>query len=420
MAEYVNVHFALENLRNEAAAEGRDGPRVLVLGPSNAGKTSLVKLLTAYAIRLGRQPVVVNVDPEESILSLPGTLTATAFRTLLDVEEGWGSSPMSGPSANPVKLPLVYNYGLADPVADDRSASHYKAILSKLALAVAGRLTEDPSAKEAGVIIDTAGALANTTKPLAANIIQHVVSEFAVSHILILGSERLYSDLVRRFENRPTSSTSTSSETITVSKLSKSGGCVDRDGAFMRTYRAAQIRAYFFGTPHLSNGVSLAPRQQQVDFNQLAIYRLLIGNSGSAGAAAAAVSADLFRPGGQEDEDEDEDAGIYHLPGRHSLFAKPRTATAGGSSNSNSGSSIFQRLSSPTPALQSHILAVMNADPDAAAEDIQTSSVLGFLYVAEVDEARAKINLLSPVPGRIPRRAIVWSQSWPEEVVGIV
>ncbi|ERF68262.1 hypothetical protein EPUS_02718 [Endocarpon pusillum Z07020] len=405
MAEYVNVHFALETLRNEAQARGRDGPRVLVLGPSNAGKTSLLKTLTAYAIRLGRQPIIVNLDPEEGVLSLPGTLTAVAIRALLDVEEGWGSSPMSGPSAIPVKLPLVYNYGLSDPVADDKSAAHYKAVLSKLALAVSGRLSEDPLAKEAGVLIDTPGTLANTTKSLASNIIQHIVSEFSISHVLILGSERLYSDILRRFENKPTSSTTSNhhhNETITVAKLSKSGGCVDRDMAFMRAFRAAQIRAYFFGTGHLTNGITLSPRQQQVEFNQLAIYRLLIGDGDPTNAS---VSADLFRPGGQDDEN-DEDEDIYNPTTNHSLKSQHAAAAA---TESGDGT-IFQRLTSPTPALQSHILAIMNADPDATEEDIQTSGVIGFLYVAEVDEAR----------GRVPRRAIVWSRGWPEVVVGIV
>ena len=77
----------------------RNGPRVLILGPENAGKSSLVKLLTGYAIRIARQPVVVNLDPREGVMSVPGTLTATAFKTMMDVEEGWGSAPMSGPSA---------------------------------------------------------------------------------------------------------------------------------------------------------------------------------------------------------------------------------------------------------------------------------------------------------------------------------
>jgi polyribonucleotide 5'-hydroxyl-kinase len=419
MTEYVNVHFALETLRNEAQIQGRDGPRVLVLGPSNAGKTSLLKLLTAYATRLGRQPIVVNLDPEEGLLSLPGTLSAATIKTLLDVEAGWGTSPMSGPSPIPVKHPLVYNYALSDPIADDASASHYKSVLSKLALAVSGRLSSDPSTKSSGLLIDTPGTLANTTKPLAATLIAHIVSEFAVSHILILGSERLYSDMLRRFESTPTSSSSNSSSTntrhhpsnnefLTVSKLTKSGGCIDRDNAFMRAHRAAQTRAYFFGTT-TTNGITLSPRQQQVDFHNLAIYQLLIGEKS---AAENSVSVDHFRPGGQNDGGDDDDDDIYTAP----IDTTYNSHAAGAGSNGK----ILQRLTHPTPALQSHCLAVMNADPDAPEHEIQTSTVLGFLYVAEVDEARGKLGLLSPVPGRLMERALVWGRSWPEEVVGVV
>jgi polyribonucleotide 5'-hydroxyl-kinase len=439
MSEYVNVHFALETLRNEAQVQGKHGPRVLVLGPSNAGKTSLLKLLTAYATRLGRQPIVINLDPEEGMLSLPGTLSAAAIKTLLDVEAGWGSSPMSGPSPIPVKLPLVYNYALADPIDDDASASHYKCVVSKLALAVSGRLSEDTSTKSSGLLIDTPGTLANTTKPLAATIIQHIVSEFAVSHILVLGSERLYSDMLRRFESHPTSASSSSSssfssstrhhpnELLTVSKLSKSGGCIDRDNAFMRALRAAQTRAYFFGTSTTtqssslinsngsgsSSGINLSPRQQQVDFDQLAIYQLLPGDKA---ATANSLSADHFRPGGQDDDAGDDDDDPYTASPDHPTN-HPAVA---GSKASRSRPAILHRLHDPIPALQSHCLAVMNAAPDAAEREIHASSVLGFVYVAEVDVGKGRLALLTPVPGRVPDRALVWGPEWPEEVVGVV
>ena len=111
MVGYGNLHFALEKIREEAAVDGKDGPRVLVVGPENAGKTSLVKLLTAYATRCGHQPVAVNIDPKEGMLSIPGSLAAATFTSILDVEEGWGSSPTNGPSPVPVKLPLVYYFG---------------------------------------------------------------------------------------------------------------------------------------------------------------------------------------------------------------------------------------------------------------------------------------------------------------------
>lgn len=176
MVEYANVHFALETLRQEAKATGKDGPRVLVLGPENAGKTSLTKILTAYATKMERQPIVVNLNPAEGMLSVPGTLSATAFRTMIDVEEGWGNSPMSGPSPVPVKLPLVYFYPMQNPLESEGSV--YKPIVSRLALSVTARMAEDEDSRETGIIVDTPGALSQG-KPGSLEMINHIVTEFS-------------------------------------------------------------------------------------------------------------------------------------------------------------------------------------------------------------------------------------------------
>ena len=174
MVSYGNLHFAIEQIRDEAAVDGKDGPRVLVVGPENAGKTTLVKLLTAYATRCGHQPVAVNVDPKEGMLSIPGSLSAATFTSILDVEDGWGSSPTNGPSPVPVKLPLVYYLGLANP---EENTSAFKAITARLALSVINRLKDDSEAKEAGCLIDTPGVISQGRSGY--DMIQHVASEFS-------------------------------------------------------------------------------------------------------------------------------------------------------------------------------------------------------------------------------------------------
>ena len=174
MTMYTNLHFALERLRDQAFTNGSEGPRVLVLGPDNAGKTSLVKLLTAHATRAGRQPITVNLDPKEGMLSIPGTLSTAVFSSIVDVEEGWGSSPTNGPTLVPVKLPLVYFYGLANP---EEKIDLFKPLVRRLALSVASRLQEDPEARVTGCIIDTPGVISQGKGGY--EIIQHVVSEFS-------------------------------------------------------------------------------------------------------------------------------------------------------------------------------------------------------------------------------------------------
>ncbi len=184
MVSYANTHFALENLRHQTAASRKEGPRVLVVGPENAGKTSLVKILTGYATRIGRQPVVVNLDSREGMLSIPGSLSAAAFSSIVDVEEGWGSSPTSGPSPVPVKLPLVYYYGLPSP---EENSKMFKPIVTRLALAVMSRLQEDEDARETGCLVDTPGVISQGKGGY--DIIQHVVAEFSSMRLFSYGSQ---------------------------------------------------------------------------------------------------------------------------------------------------------------------------------------------------------------------------------------
>jgi polyribonucleotide 5'-hydroxyl-kinase len=174
MVPYVNTHFALEKLRDEAAQNKGEGPRVLVVGPNNAGKTSLVKILAGYAIRMERQPMVINTDNREGLLSIPGSLTATPFASIIDVEQGWGSSPTSGPSPVPVKLPLCYYYGLPSP---EDNTKMFKSVVTRLALAATSRLAADSAVKETGMIIDTPGVLSQGKEGY--DLISHIVMEFS-------------------------------------------------------------------------------------------------------------------------------------------------------------------------------------------------------------------------------------------------
>ncbi|KAE8149157.1 putative mRNA cleavage factor complex II protein Clp1 [Aspergillus avenaceus] len=434
MVEYANIHFALETLRQEAKATGKDGPRVLILGPENAGKTSVSKILTAYATKMERQPIVVNLDPNEGMLSVPGTLTATAFRTMIDVEDGWGSSPMSGPSAVPVKLPLVYFYPMQNPL--EAEGSVYRSIISRLALSVMGRMAEDEEARETGIIVDTPGILSQS-KAGALETINHIVTEFSITTILVTGSERLYSLMMRNYDNKPTSSASAvaSDERITVVKLSKSGGCVDRDAAFMKSVRESQIRTYFFGNPIPSTAsaalslsvssttnVTLSPHAQQLDFNSLSVYNYTIASleeDEDEYDPSQFGASDAFLPGGSTDaetsttQQQEESARVTPLPGIASTI---ESATPGAAANVP-----LKKLTPPAPsALANTLLAITHASPTASPAEVRDASIMGFLYVADVDNEKGKIRILAPVGGRVPPRAIVWGKKWPDEVVGLV
>ena len=402
MHEYINAHFALDHMREKAKAGMGPAPRLLILGPEDAGKTTLAKTLTGYALRSERSPIVINLDVREGLMSIPGTLTATTFKTLIDVEEGWGTAPMSGPNGSiPVKLPLVYYYGHEDPA--HKEGKSYRSQLSRLALAVSGRESQDADARYSGIIVDTPGSLSSTKAgPVNTEILNHIVSEFSINCIACLGSERLYADIAKRFDGQPVSGNTATTyppPNIAVITLTKSGGCVDRDPAYMAALRASQMRTYFYGNPQLTNGVPLHPRQQQVDFSNLTVWQRIGSFADGALASSAAVDPDEFLPG--------------------DFAPEPTSATQ--SSVPLPPGQLFERITTPQPAMRSCVLALLHAQPDAAQEALRDAEVYGFVYVTDVDEARGKISLLSPMIGRVPPVpcAMVWA-GWPEGVLGLV
>ncbi|GKT93303.1 pre-mRNA cleavage complex II protein Clp1 [Colletotrichum tofieldiae] len=248
----LNLHFQLTAMRQRAATERREGPRIAICGPPTTGKTSLVRTLTSYATRVGAQPLVVNTDPKEGMLSLPGTLSASVVGTVLDVEavDGWGTTPTSGPSQVPVKLPLVYYYGHASAEEDQKK---YQELVSKMAATVTSRLGQDPEVRSSGMIIDTP-AMAEKGN-VGIDVLAHVVDELSGTVFHLLLPREQYSILL----------------------LDKSEGVVERDVGFMQQACEASIKEYFFG----SIGQTLSPATQQVDFDSLAIFRIdsMYGNA---------------------------------------------------------------------------------------------------------------------------------------------
>lgn len=286
LVSYLNLHFKLEGMRSAAATAQKTGqatttttmgPRVMVVGPPCAGKSTLVRTLAGWATRMGRQPIAVNTDPREGMLSLPGTLSAAVLATISDLTNDWGiagSTPMSGPSAVPVKLPLAYHYGLASPDANPRL---YRGVCGALAAAATARLAEeegDPDVRASGVLIDTPGVVPGADDDKSRyDHLAHIAAEFSVNVIVVLGSERVAAEMTRRFGvggGGGQQTTTTLGEPIAVVALERSGGVVERDAAFMQAVRERAIREYFFGD-HRS---TLSPFTQQVDFDALSVWRV--------------------------------------------------------------------------------------------------------------------------------------------------
>nr|POE72088.1 mrna cleavage and polyadenylation factor clp1 [Quercus suber] len=377
--EWLSLHGMLESARDEPQHEG---PRILVVGPDHVGKSSLIRTVAAWAAKVGRTPTVVNLDPREGVLAPPGSLTAMIVSSQVDVEHGFGISGISGPSAAPQKAPLVYSYPYFSPLA---KPDVFKSIVTRMAVSVTTKLEENPQAKQGGIFIDTPGTLNDPKSNY--ELLNHIIAEFSITLVLAIGSERLFNDLLRRY----TSGVRPSEDPVTILRLTKPSGSVERDAAFLKSARTQQIRQYFFGTPK----EPLNPHSHAIGFAELAIFRAKTASSTSTSTQGQAYGTD------QNEDDDDDDI--------------PYASRAGGAPPSNVS---FERVT-PSLAMTGSLVAIKFCAGNSDDETVRDSAVMGYLYVADVDETRKKVRFLAPHPQRWGDRALLWGE-YPEAVADLV
>jgi polyribonucleotide 5'-hydroxyl-kinase len=343
VSSYLNLHFALSKIREE----GYSGPRVLILGAKDSGKTTLTKMLASYASRMEYEPMVVNLNPSDGAFSIPGTLSAAPISDILDIEDGWGQTYTTGASLMHPKQPTVRYYG-SDKIHEN--LKFYKHNVSRLGVTVCSRISEDPLVKKSGVILDSPPL---TIKDV--DVIEDIVSDFEVNVIVVVGNERLFIDLKKKFQSK-----------LDVIKVPKSGGCVERDDAFTRQSQQRAIREYFYGTPR----TALSPYTVSVDFDVVKVYKPFVETT-------KLVSSVL--PIGEDGLEQEEEKPVPLLEP-----VEPSSST-----------------------LQHCVVAILHADKKSDDDIVMRSGVLGFGVITEADDAKSKLRVLIPVPGRLPDRAML-------------
>lgn len=176
--------------------------------------------------------------------------------------------------------------------------------------------------------------------------------------IIVLGHERLFSDMTRLHQKSG----------VAVVKLTKSGGVVERDSTFRRQTQNQKIREYFYGT----SKSELAPYSTMINYHDVEILR--VGEGSLAPSSALPIGEDR------------------KVSETHVVKVDP------------SGDHLLHS-----------VLAVSNADKMQEPEILETN-LAGFIYVSEVHESRKKLTVLSPCPGRIPKK-FWWlgSLKWAED-----
>lgn len=357
-ARYVyNLHFALEKLRNSSFA----GPKVLILGPQNVGKTSLARTLCSYAIKFKNyQPMFINLDTTQPIVSPPGCLMATPISDLIDVESPiWNQSLTSGATELHGRQPILKNFGLEN-VHDNKEL--YTEMLSHLSQVVNERLNTDLLVQRSGLIVDSPNWLIQEENH---DTLKMVVDNFKIDVIIIMDTLDKQVQLQETFNKFL--DPNKGGVTIVIPPMC---GIIPNDDIYKRSLQRIAIRDYFYG----NDKTVLSPYLTNVDFEDLIVW-------------SPQTQFTILDNNIESDANDDK-------------IDNNNTKTQGSLLK-------FSQVNIDPSSLQ-HALVVITFSPKRSAqEEIIKSSLMGFGLITEVNEKRRKVKILLPVPGNLPNNALI-------------
>ncbi|MCL7022590.1 hypothetical protein MKW94_021063 [Papaver nudicaule] len=264
MITYVNVHAVLEGRRKRAKAssttnpDSSQGPRVMVVGPTDSGKSTLSRMLLSWAAKQGWKPTFVDLDIGQGAITIPGCIAATPVEMPIDPVEGI-----------PLEMPLVHYFGHTTPSVN---VELYKVLVKELSLTLERQFTGSSEARAAGMVINTMGWI----EGVGYELLLQAIDAFSVTVVLVIGQEKLCSMLKDVLKNKPN---------VDVVKLQKSGGVVSRNPKLRQKSRSYKIREYFYGI-----GNEFAPHSNIASFSDLSVYR--VGGGPQAPRSALPIGAE--------------------------------------------------------------------------------------------------------------------------------
>ncbi|KAM9977165.1 hypothetical protein ACTFIR_011021 [Dictyostelium discoideum] len=263
MPQYAGVYQELDAFRVSILDDPKkSGPRVIIVGPTDSGKSSLSKILLAYSARSGYQPLFVDLDPGQGSITIPGTISAAHIQNPLDIEEGLAGG-----------IPLAHFYG---HTSLDVNPDLFKALCKNLASFIDKQLDSSNISRISGFIANTCGWIDG----LGYKILLQNIDVFKANLIIVMDNEKLYSDISSHYSQKDNS--------IKIIKLPKSGGVFIRPPVFRKKTRMNRIKEYF-------NGINdnLSPHYIVLDFKDVSIYRTGGGPAAPASALPIGTSSQI-------------------------------------------------------------------------------------------------------------------------------
>uniref|UniRef100_A0A7E4W136 Protein CLP1 homolog n=1 Tax=Panagrellus redivivus TaxID=6233 RepID=A0A7E4W136_PANRE len=227
MVIYLNTHYALEQMRSNAIAgisagdPKAHGPRVMIAGQTDVGKSTLCRLLLNYAVRFNHTPVYVDLDLGQGSVSLPGTVSALLVSKPSEVVEGFDKAST-----------LAYPAGIINPTANEQ---YYLHLIETLAATINEKCATIPRINASGVVINTCGFV----KDAGYTALLHAAKNFKIDVVIVLENERLVNNLTKDLPNF-----------VKIVHEPKSGGVEPRQTTQRQKARHDVVKSYFYGTRH--------------------------------------------------------------------------------------------------------------------------------------------------------------------------
>ncbi|EIW67326.1 hypothetical protein M231_02531 [Tremella mesenterica] len=429
-SQILSLHLALEQRRILAkrVSDGTIGPRVMLVGPTSSGKTTVAKNLVNLALSagMGWTPCVVGLDPSSPANLIPGSISLSLPSHPLPthhVAHPFGSSPTSLPSSTLAAdvSTVGWWYGHTEP--STKGSDIWKKLVSAMGERWKERCAKDPIAAASGLIMDTPSAFTNPTlgtkkddpKARYALVLQ-AIQTFDIDVIVVIGHEKLTIDLLRLLPS-----------SIKVLRLPKSGGVVDNDDTYRELVHAFQVRCYFYGEPPISKTIQalrgesvprelgLTPYSFQIGWETLIVLR--VGEEHSAPSSALPLgSSRMLSPTRLTRVDPSGPAHTVRL--LNTVLAivaiRPDDRIPKPTSVNKSAPTIIK---SPKKEEgddgEEEEKEEDDLDDVPYKEEVGWREVLGFVVITNIDSQRRKYTLLSPTPGKLPSTvAIAGSVEW--------
>jgi polyribonucleotide 5'-hydroxyl-kinase len=340
------------------------------------------RIAFSIAVKLGRCPILIDIDPSQNMLSVPGTIGAAPMKAS-SLELSSNASPDYSISCG--TSPLVYWYGSTDI---STNPALYKALLDKLGVNVDARMEGDVDANADGFVVNTSGNLDGESFKC----LLHAIDALRINVILVIGDDRLYSMLTNHLKKRATVIPSSSSAAVVVPdtkahllgpriiKLPRSGGAVPRNPSFRRSCRSLAMKQYFNGQTKTSGGGNtvsqFTPFLLEVPFSDLTIKKL----------SGLSLASSMLPVAAKQSTDPVQLHPVKIGPAmKHAVLAV------------------------------CHPQAWTHYERNGNASELYLAGVSGFVAVENVDVEREILSLLCPSQGELPTRVLLQSDiTWME------